>query len=113
MLRFNLFLLTVFSSLPVLAQSPSPVASASPGAKIVEAIEKASSIIPSGVPQWLVYAVGVLSSLGVLDLVLRRYPTLNPKSLLIALSSILKSLDVMILKLDKFVESILGQNVQK
>lgn len=105
----GLFCFPVFSQVPVpapvAAVEVAPVASPSPAPdKIqgaVQSVENAVSKIPSSVPAWL---LGILAFL--VEICLRFYPTMKPKSLFLSLSIIFKAVGDGLIKISNLLDII-------
>ena len=100
------WMLLSFFPVNVWAQSPTPMASASPAA-VVAAIDKAAGIIPDSIPMmWMAIIAFVIS-----EIVMRVFPTAKPKSWALLGAGIFGSLEKLFGKLKKLLESI-GSNLQ-
>lgn len=93
-----IFPVTVFAQV---AASPTPTPA------VIDTLTQIDNAVPGSLPVWLGMILGF-----VIDLIVRRWPTKNPTSLLLLISAALKLVINILSKLDKLVNDIVGQNVK-
>ena len=87
----------------ILAQTPTPIP------QVIENLNKVEGGIDK-VTMWVLASLPVV--LGVIDFLVRKFPTKNPTSLLILVSGVLKAVIKILEKLDGFVGLFIPQNVK-
>jgi len=91
-------------------ESPAPVVSPSPAPE--SAIGKVGKFLEDLAGKIPVEGVVITVLAFIYDLVRRKFPTKNPASLIGDVQKILRGLGMLLTKLDKFLDSVVGQNLK-